>query len=150
MAGKKDSWLRFQTAPTDRKFDSAAGGGVAPGVGGFNPTARGEYHGHDDSGKNMPLPAGRNTLAAREILRLAKPEKMAGFSSDLTILQANSLARPHDGHQNSFYETLKRGEGYRGYYGQSLAEVTAIYRALRDGKPINLPATMPTSTQATR
>lgn len=115
----------------------------------YTPTARGEYPGYDDAKKNMPLPEGRNTLAAREIMRIAKPEKFAGFSSDLTILQANSVPAPHDGVENSFHEVLKRGEPYRGYYAQPLDEMAAIYRAVRDGKPIHLPATQPATSRAT-
>ena len=113
----------------------------------YNATARGEYPGYDDAKKNMPLPAGRNALAAREILKLARPDRMAGFSSDLTILQANSISQAHDGPRNSFYEVLKRGEPYGGYYALPLDEIVAIYHALRDGKPIPLPATMPASTR---
>lgn len=114
----------------------------------YVPTQRGEYPGYDDGNKNMPLPAGRNVLAMREILRLARPEKLAGFSSDLTILQANSISKAHDGLHESFYQTLKRGEVYRGYYGHAFAEVTAIYRGLRDDKLIKVPTTVPTSLRA--
>ena len=60
-------------------------------------TERGGYPGYDDAAKNMPLPAGRNRLAADEILRTAKVGCMAGFSSDLLILQANSANPVHDG-----------------------------------------------------
>jgi len=74
----------------------------------YSTTQRGEYPGYDDAARNMPLPAGRNALAAREILRIARPECLAGFSSDLTILQANSVRTEHDGLTGSFYETLKR------------------------------------------
>jgi len=111
-------------------------------------TQRGEYPGYDDAKRNMPLPVGRNVLAMREIFRLARPEKLAGFSSDLTILQhASSMSKAHDGLPDSFYQTLKRGEVYRGYYGRTFAEVAAIYRGLRAGKRIDVPTTMPTSTQ---
>ena len=97
-------------------------------------TERGGYPGYDDAAKNMPLPAGRNRLAAEEILRTAKVGCMAGFSSDLLILQANSAHPAHDGLQASFYETLKRGEAYRGYYSVPFQEIVAIYNGLRDGK----------------
>jgi hypothetical protein len=53
-------------------------------------TKRGEYPGYDDAHKNLPLPAERNRLAAREILALAKPEAFAGFSADLLIIELNS------------------------------------------------------------
>lgn len=109
----------------------------------YGPTQRGEYPGYDDANKNMPLPANRNLLAAREILRLAQPDKLAGFSSDLTILQANSIKAPHDGPKASFYQTLKRGEVYRGYYARPFTEITAIYRGLREGRLIDLPPATP-------
>jgi hypothetical protein len=38
----------------------------------YSTTARGGYPGYDDAAKNMPLPAGRNRLAAKEILRVAQ------------------------------------------------------------------------------
>ncbi len=100
----------------------------------YSVTQRGEYPGYDDANKNMPLPAGRNTAAAREILSSADGCRLAGFSSDLFILHANSASQPHDGPSGSFYETLKRGEAYRGYYAAPLAEIAGLYRGLRDGR----------------
>lgn len=100
----------------------------------YAPTKRGEYPGYDDGNRNMPLPAGRNALAAGEILRRARPDRFAGFSCDLTILHANSASAPHDGAEGSFYRALKRGEIYRGYYGRAFAEVAGIYRSLREGR----------------
>ena len=64
---------------------------------------------------------------------------MAGFSSDLLILQANSANPAHDGSRDSFYETLKRGEPYRGYYAVPFQEVVAIYSGLKNGKSPNSP-----------
>jgi len=114
----------------------------------YSTTQRGEYPGYDDAARNMPLPAGRNVLAAREILRMARPDHMAGFSSDLTIVQANSAHAKHDGRAGSFYETLKRAEVYSGYYAEPFAEVAEIYRSLRANrsmKPtaVSRPMTMP-------
>ncbi len=97
-------------------------------------TERGGYPGYDDAAKNMPLPAGRNRLAADEILRTAKVGILSGFSSDLLILQANSAHPAHDGTTASFYETLKRGEAYTGYYSVPFQEIVAIYSGLKDGK----------------
>ncbi len=97
-------------------------------------TKRGGYPGYDDAAKNMPLPAGRNRLAAEEILRTAKVGILSGFSNDLLILQANSAHPSHDGTTASFYETLKRGEAYTGYYSVPLQEVVDIYSGLKDGK----------------
>jgi hypothetical protein len=100
----------------------------------YSATQRGSYPGYDDATKNMPLPAGRNRLAAEEILRTAEVGRLAGFSSDLLILQANSLNPVHDGPKASFYETLKRGEAYRGYYSVPFQEIVAVFNALKAGK----------------
>ena len=66
--------------------------------------------------------------------KLAKVGILSGFSSDLLILQANSQHPAHDDVQASFYETLKRGEAYTGYYSVPFQEIVAIYSGLRDGK----------------
>jgi len=94
----------------------------------YEPTERGGYPGYDDANKNMPLPSGRNLLAAKEIIEHCSPEVFLGFSSDLFILQANSMAKPHDGKENSFYQTLKRGEVYQGYYAEPFEEAIRIYK----------------------
>jgi hypothetical protein len=109
-------------------------------------TKRGEYPGYDDARKNMPLPAGRNALAAQEILRSAKRDGLAGFSSDIFILHVNSRSPTHDGPDGGFYETLKRGEVYRGYYAVPFNEMTALFRELKQGRLIK-PATASSSTQ---
>ncbi len=101
----------------------------------YSATERGGYPGYDDARKNMPLPAGRNRLAADEMLRIGKVGSVGGFSSDLFILQANSANPAHDGLKGSFYETLKRGEVYRGYYSEPFREIAAIYKDLSDGQP---------------
>jgi len=100
----------------------------------YTATKRGEYPGYDDARKNMPLPAGRNALAAQEILRSARPAVLAGFSSDLFILHVNSRSAPHDGPAGAFYETLKRGEAYRGYYAVPFNEMTVLFRELKEGR----------------
>lgn len=97
-------------------------------------TKNGEYPGYDDGAKNMPLPAGRNRLAASLILEEASPELMRGFSSDLLILEANSRYEQRDGPSNSFYRWLRRGEVYRGYFAEPLEEIASIYRRLAEGK----------------
>ncbi|MHB8969130.1 MAG: hypothetical protein ACYC3X_04175 [Pirellulaceae bacterium] len=97
-------------------------------------TQRGGYPGYDDAAKNMPLPADRNRLAVGQILRTAQVGCLGGFSSDLLILQANSRDPAHDGAQASFYETLKRGETYQGYYAVPWQEIAAVFRALSEGK----------------
>lgn len=98
----------------------------------YSVTARGGYPGYDDAAKNMPLPAGRNRLAVEEILRTA--QGLGGFSSDLLILQANSHNPAHDGLNASFYETLKQGEVYRGYYSGPFQDIATIFNWLKDGK----------------
>jgi hypothetical protein len=100
----------------------------------YSATERGGYPGYDDAAKNMPLPAGRNRLAADQILRTAEVGRLAGFSSDLLILQANSQHPAHDGTKTSFYEALKGGEAYRGYYSVPFQEIVAIFNALKAGK----------------
>lgn len=96
-------------------------------------TKRGEYPGYDDADKNMPLPAGRNTLAVREILSRARPDVLLGFSADLFIVHINSLSPKHDGPAGSLYEVLKRGHRYRGYYSGPLDEIADQFAALKAG-----------------
>lgn len=97
----------------------------------YKATERGAYPGYDDAAKNMPLPAGRNRLATGLIRRNANAEKFRGFSSDLYILQENSRTEVHDGKAKSFYETLKRGEPYKGYYHTPFQEIVTIYQEMR-------------------
>lgn len=100
----------------------------------YSATERGGFPGYDDAEKNDPLPTGRNRAAASLIRKVAAREVFAGFSSDLYILQENSRSAPHDGKEGSFYECLKRGEDYAGFYAAPLREIAAIYREMRDGK----------------
>ena len=94
----------------------------------YRATKRGEYPRYDDANKNMPLPAGRNALAVDLIRRLAKPAAFGGFSSDLYILHENSRSTAHDGRDGSFYQTLKAGRVYQGYYAVPLEEIAQVYR----------------------
>jgi len=96
----------------------------------YSATERGGYPGYDDAEKNMPLPAGRNRAAMKLIRSTARPGLLGGFSSDLYILHENSRAAAHDGRGRSFYESLKRGEEYRGYYAGPFQEIAEIYREL--------------------
>ena len=98
----------------------------------YSATQRGGYPGYDDAEKNMPLPSGRNREAMKLIRVTAKPSLLAGFSSDLYILHENSRSSAHDGREGSFYECLKRGEDYRGYYRAPFQEVVKLFRELRD------------------
>ncbi|MCX6911398.1 MAG: hypothetical protein NTY01_25605 [Verrucomicrobia bacterium] len=127
-------------AETLRKWVAARNSGAAPVVWdlvavawNYSVTKRGEYPGYDDANKNLPLPAGRNQLAAADILATAAPGKLGGFSSDLLILQLNSASAAHDGAHGAFYETLKQGRPYDGFYAGPWREIVAIYRALRAG-----------------
>jgi hypothetical protein len=99
----------------------------------YHSTKDGVYPGYDDANRNMPLPKGRNGLVARLILSVADAKSFAGFSSDLYILEANSLAPTHDGASHSFYSTLRSGKPYRGYYHAPLDEIAKIYRSLAKG-----------------
>lgn len=96
-------------------------------------TKRGEYPGYDDAHKNLPLPAGRNRLAAREILAGAKPDALAGSSADLLIIELNSETPPHDG-SRSFYTTLKSGRHYDGFYARPWREICDIFQGLSAGR----------------
>lgn len=107
----------------------------------YGATERGGYPGYDDAARNMPLPAGRNQLAAEEILRTAQRACLRGFSSDLLILQANSQAPARDGVKASFYETLKRGQPYRGYFARPFQEIADIYNRLRKEAEARSPST---------
>jgi hypothetical protein len=99
----------------------------------YDNTKRGEYPGYDDAHKNMPLPAGRNRLAVDEILTHAKDGVLAGFSSDLLIVELNSETKEHDGSQ-TFYTMLKSGQSYTGYYSTPWREVCTLFKSLADGK----------------
>ena len=99
----------------------------------YSTTERGEYPGYDSILKNMPLPAGRNRLAARQTLNEADKKILAGFSSDLLILESNGRSANRDGREKAVYECLKRGEVYRGYFAEPLEEIASIYRALKAG-----------------
>ena len=100
----------------------------------YSKTPQGRYPGYDDPQKNMALPSGRNSLAAAEIFHFTKPDLLGGFSSDLHQLQINSRAVTHDGLGYSFYEMLKQGHVYVGYYARPFHEVVKIYQSLRLGK----------------
>jgi hypothetical protein len=100
----------------------------------YQATERGGYPGYDDAARNMPLPARRNRLAAKEMMRTARAGLLAGFSSDLLILQANSQHSARDGLANCFYETLRRGTAYRGCFSEPFQEVAEIFAEFRNGK----------------
>lgn len=128
-------------AATLRQWVHARNGGVRPiawdlivVAWDYSATAQGGYPGYDDADKNMPLPSGRNRAGVQLIREAAAPKQLAGFSSDLYILHENSRSAAHDGRANAFYECLKRGEVYRGYYHLPWDEIAGIYRDMRDRK----------------
>jgi hypothetical protein len=153
VAGVADTWSGFCHGRTNddwrspgfgaetlRKWIAARNSGTAPVAWDlvtvawdYSATKRGEYPGYDDANKNLPLPAGRNQLAAAAILAAAAPGKLAGFSSDLLILQLNSASAAHDGTRGAFYETLKQGRSYDGFYAGPWREIMVIYQSLRAG-----------------
>lgn len=94
----------------------------------YGATARGGYPGYDDAEKNHPLPAGRNRAGADLIFKTADSGTFGGFSSDLYILNENSRSEAHDGKRGAFYQTLREGKEYEGYYALPFREVTEIYR----------------------
>ncbi|MCC7491329.1 MAG: hypothetical protein IT204_03235 [Fimbriimonadaceae bacterium] len=100
----------------------------------YRPTERGGFPGYDDAERNMPLPAGRTRLGVRLIRDAARPEQLGGFSSDLYIVNENSRAAAHDGRAGAFYQTLRDGRPYEGYYRQPFDELTAVYRELAAGR----------------
>jgi len=100
----------------------------------YGATPRGGYPGYDDAAKNMPLPSGRNRAGADVIAGAAKAEVFGGFSSDLYILHENSRHAAHDGKGGAFYQTLREGREYGGYYAEPFREVTALYREMEKGK----------------
>ncbi len=97
----------------------------------YRDTERGGYPGYDDADRNMPLPAHRNRLGAQIIRATADPQRFGGFSSDLYILHENSRSPHHDGPAGAFYQTLKRGERYDGYYADPFHEIVDIYKQLQ-------------------
>jgi hypothetical protein len=99
----------------------------------YTATPRGAYPGYDDAAKNRPLPAGRNRAGAEVIAAAAKPGVFGGFSSGLFILHENSRHAAHDGTAAAFYQTLRQGKAYSGYYAEPFGEVAAIYRELASG-----------------
>ena len=52
-------------------------------------------------------------------------DKLAGLSSDLTILQANSAGCTKD--RDSFYEAIRTGKVYEGYFAGAINEIADVY-----------------------
>ncbi len=83
----------------------------------------------DDALINDPPIKGRLDLCDQYISNMYKkhnvPYKFYGYSCDLHILEANSYGKPEE---PSFYETLRKGETYKGYFSNAMKEVSAIYQ----------------------
>src|SRR5437899_3547837 len=90
--------------------------------------------GPNDPERNIPIISGRNAMAISEILQRGKTPSLAGFSVDLQALQVSSQAVSHDGSGYSFYELLKRGQVYVGYYARPFLEIVNAYGTMRSGK----------------
>lgn len=153
VRGVQDTWSGVCTGKTNRDWESLPGGEatlrkwvVARNTGNcpvawdlitvawdYLTTKDGSYPGFDDANKNMPLPKGRDDMAAKLILSTATVKSLAGFSSDLFILEENTLSPRRDGLSRSFYSALRSGKRYKGYYHTPLDEIEEIYHALENG-----------------
>ena len=71
---------------------------------------------------------------AAVIRKMATPGFFGGFSSDLYILNENSRNAAHDGKKGAFYQTLREGKEYGGYYAVPFREVTEIYQEMARGR----------------
>lgn len=100
----------------------------------YTTTERGGFPGYDDAERNMPLPAGRNRAGVRLIVRSSDRDQLAGFSSDLYILNENSRSAAHDGRGGAFYQTLREGREYQGYYAVPFREIVEVFREMANGR----------------
>jgi len=89
--------------------------------------------------KALPLPAGRNAAAAALVIQTAPARNFRGFSFDLNALQFCSRTVNHDGSGYGFFEMLKRGQVYIGFYARPFHEVVKVYQGLRSGVPPQKP-----------
>jgi len=89
---------------------------------------------HDDPERNAPVASGRNATVFSELLQRTGRGTFGGFNADLQALQLSSGAVSHDGSGYSFYEMLKRGQLYVGYYARPFLEIVNAYGSLRGGK----------------
>jgi hypothetical protein len=87
-----------------------------------------------DPERDDAMPPGRNTVAAHEILSRGGSGSLTGLSIDLNALQGRSGAVSHDGSGYAFYEMLKRGHIYVGYYARPFHEIVKVYETLRSGQ----------------
>lgn len=59
-----------------------------------------------------------------------KNERLGGLSCDLTILQANSSGCGKD--KTDFYEAIRVGKVYQGYFASAMDEIAEVYQAVHD------------------
>lgn len=82
----------------------------------------------DDALINDPPMKGRIELCDQYIAKWYKENnaesKFFGYSCDLHILEANSYGRPE---RPSFYQQLKSGNPYRGYFAEGMDEIASVY-----------------------
>lgn len=82
----------------------------------------------DDALINDPPIPGRLKLSKDYILSLYQEgtsnRLFGGFSCDLHILEANSAGRPES---PTFYEQLRNGQPYKGYFSTAMDEVGMVY-----------------------
>jgi len=116
-----ESWARLPRAGVRAVFDLIAvawdydyspDGGSAPPY---------------DDGRDDPLPAGRNELAAAAIRAACPVEAFGGFSSDLLILDAHAKL-----HGEDLYGDLRTGTAYRGAFAAPLDDIGRVYQILGD------------------
>lgn len=85
----------------------------------------------DDALINDPPVEGRLALSKKYILSWyhqgTSNRLFGGFSCDLHILEANSYGKPE---RPSFYEQLRKGLPYTGYFSAAMNEVAEVYKSL--------------------
>lgn len=85
----------------------------------------------DDALTNDPPVPGRLVLSKDYIISWyqegTKNKQFGGFSCDLHILEANSYGRPE---AVTFYDRLRSGQTYDGYFGNAMTEVGQVYQSL--------------------
>ncbi len=89
----------------------------------------------DDALINDPPIPGRLVLSKKYILSWytegSSNRLFGGFSCDLHILEANSFGKPE---RPSFYEQLRKGLPYTGYFSGAMNEVAEVYDSLKTDK----------------
>jgi hypothetical protein len=91
----------------------------------------------DDALINDPPIKGRIELCDRYISQWYKEHnamnKFLGYSCDLHILEANSYGKPE---RPSFYQQIKAGLPYTGYFAEGMQEIARVYSKYQKAKII--------------